>query len=177
MAAPEMGSQVTDTVTDSPPRAVNTTGETDPLFDEGVPAQDPPPRKQRSDKGKPRGPRKKRSSPLARKISEAVAMAAAGVATIDEFDSAILLANADRLGKSWAPVVDSSPRVKQFFESLERGGVWGAAIMSTACVALPIVANHAPELLPPPLRALAVSLIPSEIRARMTVHAEGQQVG
>lgn len=134
-------------------------------------------RRTRSDAGKPRGPRGgRRASSLAKKISSAVAMVAAGVATVDPFDSAIILHNADRLGNAWAPVVEQNPKIAAFFASLEKGGVWGNAVFSTMAVALPILLHHRPDILPTPLRAVAVSMIPQEVTAMMVNQAAANGV-
>lgn len=128
---------------------------------------EPKPRKTRSDAGRPRGPRKGRKTALAGKITQAANMVAAGLAAVDMFDSLIVSHNAENIGKSWAPVVEQNPRVKQFFESLEKGGVWGAAIISAASVALPIIAHHMPGALPAPVQAIAHGLIPEAMREQM----------
>lgn len=164
-------------MTDKPPTKVKDDDapmeSTNPFItnvDEGVDSSEPGEKKRRtrSDAGKPRGPRRgPRSSTLAKKISAAFAMVAAGVATVDAFDSQIILHNADRLGNAWAPVVEQNPKIKAFFDSLEKGGVWGNAIFSTLAVALPITLNHRADLLPAPLRAVAMSMIPPDIAARM----------
>lgn len=140
---------------------------------EGEPA--PKTRKPRSDAGKPRGPRgaRRKVTGLSKKIEAAIAMVAAGVATVDSFDSAIILHNAERLGNAWAPVVETNPKVAQFFASLEKGGVWGAAIMSTAAVLLPILLHHRPDVLPMPLKVVAVSQVPPEILAQMGAAQNG----
>lgn len=140
-------------------------------------SSEPRKRRTRSDAGKPRGPRGRRSNPLSKKISAAVAMVAAGVATVDPFDSAVILHNADKLGNAWAPVVEQNPKIAAFFNSLEKGGVWGNAVFSTLSVALPIMLHHMPDKLPPAVRALAASLIPPEIHARMASMAQAAANG
>lgn len=164
---------------DKPPMKVKDDEDVNPLVSGsagnafGV-EDEPKTRKVRSDAGKPRGPRgSRRSGTLSKKISSAIAMVAAGVATVDPFDSAIILHNADRLGNAWAPVVEQNPRIKQFFESLEKGGVWGSAIFATMSVALPIVAHHMPHVLPPPLKMLAASMLPPDMLQKMAQTQQG----
>jgi len=148
-------------------------GSGDPFVGEDEPKK----RRTRSDAGKPRGPRRARASTLSKKISAAVAMFAAGVAIVEPFDSAVILHNADKLGNAWAPVVEQNPKIAAFFNSLEKGGVWGNAVFSSLSVALPILLHHVPDRLPSPIRVLAASLIPPQIHAQMASQAQAAANG
>lgn len=120
--------------------------------------REPKARKPRSDAGQPRGPRKRRTSKLAPNLSAAFHMAAAALVAIDPFDAVVIGANADKLANAWAPVIEKNPRLLAAIANLEKGGVWGAAILTTAGVVLPILAHHKPDILPEPLRGMASAM-------------------
>lgn len=168
------------TTTDVPPMIVEDE-EDNPLLtktpDLDIPSEEAPrKRRKRSDAGQPRGPRgtRKRATTLAKKITSGVHLVAAGLSQIDTFDAAIVAHNAERLGNAWAPVVENNPRIAALFANLEKGGVWGAAILSSLSVALPILLHHRPDLLPPAAKAVAFSMIPPEIHAQMAQQAQQQ---
>jgi hypothetical protein len=113
-------------------------------------------RRRRSDAGKPRGPRKRNK--LAPQIARAFHLVSAALVAVDPYDALVIGSNADKLGAAWGPVLERYPRVMQAIASLEKGGAWGAAILTTAGVALPIIYHHRPTVLPEPLRGLAASM-------------------
>lgn len=154
---------------DATATVVNPDADIDPREPKGVggdddkqegtnPDAEPKRRKPRSDAGKPRGPRKKRSSKLAPQITRGLHLAAAALTAVDPYDAVVVAANAEKLGNAWGPVLERYPRVMQAIGNLEKGGVWGAAILTTASVALPILYHHNPQILPEPLRGMAAAM-------------------
>ncbi len=102
------------------------------------------------------GARKARSMGTAatrKAIAGTVRLVGGLAALADPIDGAHIVNNADTLAEAWAPVFDRHPRLKVALTGIEAGGIYGAAIVATLTVALPILARH--NAIPPAAVAAA----------------------
>lgn len=92
-------------------------------------------------------------------IAETLRLVGGLAAIADPVDGSIILQNADTLAEAWAPIFDRHPRLKVALSGIEAGGIYGAAIVATASVALPILAHHG-KLPPAALQAAGLAGVP-----------------
>lgn len=65
-----------------------------------------------------------------------------GLSMVDLFDGQVIALNAERLARSWSDLAAQNATVRKYLERAMQGGAWGAAIGSTAMVAVPILVRH-----------------------------------
>jgi len=156
------------TPADTPPPAQTTLdGGAEPLE---APNDTPPKRarRKRADAGKPRGSRARTvtasTATIRKRLAEVFSMVGGVVSLLDAHDGRVILANAEPLADGWAKVAERHPRMRQALEGFEAGGVYGAAIVSTVMVVVPIMAHH--RMIPPNLLgAAAMAGVPVETAA------------
>lgn len=121
----------------------------------------PPPRTRRDAAPKPpltaRSPKAKA---MGKKITDGIVFLAGMVAIREPYDGQILAAGAPKLGETYAAVLEKHPKALAFLNQLETGGVYGAAVLATLSVALPLAAHHMGDGFPANLRPLAAILSP-----------------
>lgn len=129
------------------------------------PPNDKPPRKvrkPRSDRGRSRtarSPRDATPAALRKGLAQIISTVGGLVMFIDAYDGQVIAQNAEPLADGWAKVAERHPRVRGALGAFENGGVYGAAIIATVTVAMPILAHH--RMLPPrALDAMAMAGVP-----------------
>jgi hypothetical protein len=103
---------------------------------------EPKARKERSDKGVPRGTRGKRAGIYKAKLKSLLDDLAGIVTLVNPDDAAILAANSDKLATAYDPVVARHASLKRAVDTLTGLSSGGGAIAATIAVALPILAGH-----------------------------------
>lgn len=87
-------------------------------------------RRKRKDAGRPRGPAGPRAArglgraAIRSKLAELAKLVGGLTAFVDQYDGAVIMANADQLADAWAPIVERHPRLKVAISGIEQGGVY-----------------------------------------------------
>lgn len=90
---------------------------------------------------------------IKRRLTEAIRITAAGIMTRQPYDGMIIGENAELIADAYAPLIERNKQIRKAFEYLEGAGTYGAAVMVTVGVAIPILVNH--NLIPESALALA----------------------
>lgn len=110
----------------------------------------PPSTEPKRGPGRPRGSKNKiggntTSSSMAttkKRITEIIRTMAGVIALRDPYSADVIGMNADRLGNAYSDVAAKHPKALKALQHFESGGVYGAALIATAGVVLPIGIYH-----------------------------------
>lgn len=87
-------------------------------------------------------PKGKRPGPLAGRIESALTTLGTGVFILNADDGRIVIAGSHNLAVALDGLAKENPKVRAVLERALAGGAWGAVIMATAAIVVPILANH-----------------------------------
>lgn len=118
---------------------------TDKITLDGI---DIPPMETPKRRGRPPGSKNKIGSTVTnlgatkKRLTEIIRTVAGVIALRDPYSADVIGMNAERLGNAYSEVAAKHPKVLKAVEHFETGGVYGAAILATAGVVLPIGIYH-----------------------------------
>lgn len=112
---------------------------------DSIPENDTAPKKRR---GRPPGSKNASSSKapsfaaIETQLTATVAAIGMAVSMRNEIDGQIIVEGAEAFSKGWVELAKTNPAVKKALVALVAGSTWTGAIMGTAAIAVPIMANH-----------------------------------
>ncbi len=67
---------------------------------------------------------------------------AGALAIVDPFDGACIALNSRQVANAWGALAEQNERVRRLLEAALSGGAWGAALLATLTMLLPILVHH-----------------------------------
>lgn len=103
-------------------------------------------RREREAAGGPRRVNRRSSAKLAQEIggglTKAFAIAGSLIATKDPYAGSVIIRRSDALGDAWGKLAAANPKIARYLDIAQKTGVYGEALIVTASVVLPIMANR-----------------------------------